>query len=91
MKQTDSTVVRDDGVAGSNPATPTRTALNPALQRPFIAPQHFQTWTRDERRCAYICSDGRVVTDETLANLDPFVAGMLKQVLDESAPFAVAP
>jgi hypothetical protein len=23
MKQTDSTVVRDDGVAGSNPATPT--------------------------------------------------------------------
>jgi hypothetical protein len=33
-------VVRDDGVAGSNPATPTSFAQNPAQQRHFIAPQH---------------------------------------------------
>lgn len=42
------------------------------------------TWRRDDHRSAYVCSDGRVVTDENIARLDPFVAAVLLQVLREA-------
>lgn len=41
-------------------------------------------WTRDDHRNAYLCSDGRKVTDEQIQALGSFGAGMVRQVLDEA-------
>lgn len=41
-------------------------------------------WRRDEKRRAYVSDDGRSVTDEHLANLDPDAASLLRQVLNEA-------
>lgn len=40
-------------------------------------------WHYDWQRQCWVAENGRRVTDEQLKNMDPFAAGMLRQVLQE--------
>lgn len=48
-------------------------------------------WNYDHQRMAWICDDGRFVTDQQLHQADPFVAQMMRQVLNEAVGRKDAP